>query len=315
MVVPNLEEAINKYVYEYGIGPMYVIKFSSDNVSNMYLHSKKVNYSMNLAVCPVGDVRFELIEPISESIYSEYYNNYGEGIIHHLKLGIENYNKTLHYLESNNIENIQSGHQLGDLGKNKYTYLDTMKSLGFVLEIVDISCDFIKPKPDYWFPENIKNIPKAVFLRPIKVGIVVKDLSNKIKQYSDLFNLRPWRVKIFDSKNVNCMHVNGKKKNYSMKIGFYNLGNLQLKLIESLSDSIFLEFNEKYGEGVAHHLVMEVENFNSALNFFRKKGINIIQSGRYLDKIKFAYLDTSNDLNYITEIIEKEYHKTSMLLP
>ena len=315
MVVPNLKEAINKYVYEYGIGPMYVIKFSSDNVSDMYLHGKRVNYSMNLGVCPIGDIRFELIEPISNSIYSEYYNSYGKGIIHHLKLGIENYSKTINYLKSNNIKNIQSGHQLGDLGKNKYTYLDTTKSLGFILEIVDIENDFIKPKPDYWFPDNKKIIPKAVFLRPIKVGIVVKNLSDKIKQYSDLFNLKPWKVKIFDSKNVNVMHVYGKRKNYSMKIGFYNLGNVQLKLIESLSDSIFSEFNEKYGEVVVHHLVMEVENFNDTLNIFRMRGINIIQSGRYLDKIKFAYLDTSKDLNFITEIVEKEYHKTSMVLP
>ena len=63
---------MQKYVYDYGIGPMYVLKFNSKNVSNMYLYGKRKDYSMKLGVCPIGDVRFELIEPVSESIYSNY---------------------------------------------------------------------------------------------------------------------------------------------------------------------------------------------------------------------------------------------------
>jgi len=81
MVVGNLEKTLKKYVYDYGIEPFYILKFSPHNVRNMYIHGKKENYSMNIGVCPIGDVRFELIEPLDQSMYSEFYNNYGENIL------------------------------------------------------------------------------------------------------------------------------------------------------------------------------------------------------------------------------------------
>ena len=83
IVVSSLQKSIEKYLDNYGIGPWYVLKFCPDNVSNMYIQGKRKDYSMNIGVCPIGDVRFELIEPIDESIYSEFHRKYGEGIIHH----------------------------------------------------------------------------------------------------------------------------------------------------------------------------------------------------------------------------------------
>jgi len=296
---------MQKYVYGYGVGPMYVIEFNSGNVANMYLYGKKKNYSMNLGVCPIGDVRFELIEPVSESIYSDYISQYGQGIIHHLKLAVVDYWKALEYLESAGIEIIQVGHQLGDKGKNMYTYLDTSDTLGFIIEVVNIEKDFIKPEPDRWFPENKETIPSPVFLRPNQVGVVVRDLKNKIDQYTELFGLQPWTVKEFTSGNVTDMSLYGKKKDYAAKVGFYKLGNVQLKLIEPLTDSIFSDFYDKYGEGVIHHLGMEIEDYNYVLDFLKSKDVRIIQSGCYQDKIKYSYLSTDKDLNFIIELVEK----------
>ncbi len=304
MVVSDLKQSMQKYVYGYGVGPMYVIEFNSINVSNMYLYGRKKNYSMNLGVCPIGDVRFELIEPISGSIYSDYISQYGQGIIHHLKLAVEDYCQALEYLESLGIEIIQVGHQLGDSGKNMYTYLDTSDTLGFIIEVVNIEKDFIKPKPDRWFPENKETIPEPVFIRPSQVGIVVKDLDGKIKQYSELFGLQPRAVIEFNSTNVADMTLYGKKKDYATKVGFYILGNVQLKLIEPLTDSIFSDFYDKYGEGVIHHLGMEVEGYNNVLKLLKSRDIQIIQSGIYQDKTKYSYFSTDRDLNFILEIVE-----------
>ena len=304
MVVSNLEQSMQKYVYNYGIGPMYVIEFNPGNVSDMYLYGKRKNYSMNLGVSPIGDVRFELIEPISGSIYSDYLNQFGEGIIHHLKLGVDNYYDALKYMESLGIKIIQMGHQLGNKGKNMYTYLDTAESLGFIIEVVNVERDFIKPKPDYWFPDNKEVVPKPIFLRPSHVGIVVKDLAYKIKQYKDLFGLKPWTVKEFSNLNVADMYVYGKKKDYALKVGFYSLKNVQVKLIEPLSESIFSDFYSKYGEGIIHHLGMSVEDYNSALTCLKSKDIKIIQSGCYQDKFKYSYLSTGKDLNFIIEIVD-----------
>ena len=306
MVVPDLQKSMQKCVFDYGIGPMYILEFNPGCVSDMYLYGEKKNYSMNIGVCAIGDVRYELVEPISKSIYTDYLDRYGDGIIHHLKLGVDNYYDTLEYLESAGIKIIQSGHQLGDKGKNMLSYLDTSDSLGFLLEIVNIEKDFIKPQPDRWFPEDKELMPDPIFLRPNHVGVVVKDLSSKIKQYEDLFGMGPWAVKEFSNKNISDMYVYGKKKDYSVKIGFYTLGNTQFKLIEPLSNSIFSDFYDKYGEGVIHHLGMEVNDHNEALVILKSKGAEVIQSGIHIDGIKYSYISTGPDINFIIEIVETD---------
>ncbi len=306
MVVPDLQKSMQKCVFDYGIGPMYILEFNPGCVSDMHLYGEKKNYSMNVGVCALGDVRYELIEPISKSIYTDYLDKYGDGIIHHLKLGVDNYFEALEYLESIGIKTIQSGNQLGDKGKNMLSYVDTSDSLGFLLEIVNIEKDFIKPQPDRWFPENKEMTTDPIFLRPNHLGVVVKDLKGKIGQYEDLFGLGPWTVKEFNSNNISDMHVYGKKKDYSVKIGFYTLGNTLFKLIEPLSDSIFSDFYDKYGEGIIHHLGMEVNDYNEALIILKSKGAEVIQSGIHLDETRYSYISTDSDINFITEIIETD---------
>ena len=304
MVVSNLNISMKKYAYDYGLGPMYVLELNQDNVQNMYLYGKKKNYSMNLGVCNIGDVRFELIEPISKSIYSDYLNKYNEGIIHHLKLGVDDYFKAIDFFKSNGIKVIQHGEQSGDGGKNIYTYLDTSNSLGFIIEVVQVTSDFIKPKPDYWFPLNKKILPISVFRKVFRIGIVVKNLDKKIKEYKNLFGLDSMVAKDFNFKNISDMHIYGRKKNYEIKAGFFMLGNVQIVLIEPLSESIYSDFLKRYGEGVVHHLGMEVEDYDKALIFFKSKGIEVIQSGNYSNKLRYSYLSTSSDLSYIVEIAE-----------
>ena len=42
IVVRNLEKVMNSYI-QFGIGPFYVLKFSPDNVEEMYVHGKRKN--------------------------------------------------------------------------------------------------------------------------------------------------------------------------------------------------------------------------------------------------------------------------------
>ena len=310
MVVSDLEKSMKKYVYDYGVGPMYVIKFSPDNVSNMYLHGKKINYSMNLGVCPIGDVRFELIEPLTKSIHSEFLQKNGEGIIHHLKIDVENYNQTIKYFDSIGIGSLQSGQQQGEKGENIYNYLETSKRLGFICELTNVSDDFIKPQPDRWYPEKRDYVP--IFKRPTHVGIVVKDLNQKIREYTEFFGMKDWYVKKFDSSLMENTYIHGKRKDYTVKIAFCDLGNMLIKLIEPIDDSIYAEFYSKHGDGIVHHLGMKVSDYSSVLDDLKSKGLEILQSGIYLGRTRYAYISTDQDINFITEIFE---NNGTMFLP
>jgi len=315
IVVGSLKETMSSYVYDYGIGPMYVLKFFFKNVSDMYLYGKRKDYSMNIGVCPIGDVRFELIEPIGDSIYQDYYNEYDEGIIHHLKIGVNNYQDVLSYFASNSIKVIQSGHQLGFEGKNKYTYLETANSLGFILEIVDVTSDFIKPEPDYWYPNDKEKVSKPIFKRVSQVGIVIKNLKEKIKVYEDIYGIGPWHMEKFSSKNIDNMLIYGIRKDYSMNIAFCTLGNVQFKLIEPQDHPIYTDFLNRYGGKVIHHLRMEVDDYNETINHLRLKGIEVIQSGKYFGEIEYSYLSTNKDINFIVEIIDYKDKNSNLYIP
>ena len=308
-VVSDLEGSMKKYAHDYGIGPMYVLEFNPESVSRMSIHGKSKEYSMNIGVCTIGDIRFELIEPLSDSIYSEFLSRNGEGVIHHLKLDTENYDQTMKYFDSIGISSIQSGHQLGDIGESIYNYLKTSERLGFICEITDISEDFIKPQPDKWYPQNKNYTP--IFKKPIHIGIVVKDLNKKVEEYSDFFGMKDWYVKKFDTGLMENTYIHGKRKDYSVKIAFYDLGNMLIKLIEPIDDSIYTEFYNKYGEGIIHHLGMEVDDYASVLDDLKSKGLEVLQSGVYMGRTRYAYISTNRDINFITEIFEN--NKTRFL--
>lgn len=293
IVTREINRVLDNFTGIYSTGPWYVIRFSPENVESMTLYGKNQDYSMNIAVCPIGDVRFEYIEPITPSIYSDFYDIYGEKVIHHLKLGVDDYIETMDFLASKNINNIQSGHQLGDRGKNIYTYVDSYKKLGFITEIVHVTGDFIKPRPEYWYPP-VKMRFEPVFVRPSSVGIVVRDIEAKIRDYKDL-DIGPWEIRDFKDEG---------SLNFRAKMAFCRLGNILLKLIEPESESIFSDFLEKNGENI-HHLKMEVDDYEKALGYLRSKGVKVILSGNHGDEVRFSFLDTSRHINFMTEISDK----------
>jgi hypothetical protein len=278
----------------YNVGPWYFLKFCPNNVKSMKVYGKKQEYEMNIAVCPVGDVRFEYIEPITKSIFKDFYDCYGENAIHHLKFSIKDYKEALSFFTSRGIKIIQTGHQSGDCGKNKYNFIDTQKELGFITEIVHVTKNFVKPQPDYWFPAGDSNF-NPIFIKPSVIGIVVKNIEDKIKKYEE-FEIGPWQI-----------HDFGKESNlkFKAKMAFCSLDNAIIKLIEPKSDSIFSEHLSKYDEGI-HHIKMEVDDYEKILKYLLAEGVNVIYSDNYLDKIHFSFLDTKKHLNFVVQISDKE---------
>ena len=78
------------------------------------------------------------INPVSSSIYEDFYEKYGEGVVHHLKLDVNDTKTTLNSIKEKGVDMIQSGNQLGDSGENQYYYVDTQKKLAFPILIATI---------------------------------------------------------------------------------------------------------------------------------------------------------------------------------
>jgi hypothetical protein len=308
MVVSNFKRAIEKYFYKYHISPIKVVEYNSDIIENMRIYGKKKNFSMTNGFFDIGNINFEIIKPNSKSIYTDYLSEYGEGIMHHLKIEVYDYDKAIEYFKKLGVKEILHGESLGEIGKNLWTYLDTREILGFIIEIVKLDPTFVARKPNYIMnKKNNTKEDKTIFRGVSKVGIVTKNLLESIKKYEDLLGLSPWLIEEYNNENLSNMQIYGKNKDYSFKVGYYKLGNVEIALTEALDESIFSYFIDKYGEGVICYLGIEVEDYNNALAFFNSNEIDVIQSGKYLDKIEYKYLSASCDLNFIIEISEKKY--------
>ena len=290
----ELDRILKSYTDIYNIGPWYILQFCPDNVKYMEVYGKRQDYAMNVAVCPIADIRFEYIEPVTTSIFSDFYDEYGEYAVHHLKLGGQDYKTSLDFLTSKNIKAIQSGHQTGGEGTNTYTFMDTLKELGFITEIVEVTSNFIKPEPEKWYPDEKKDF-KPIFKKASMIGIIVSNIEKKIKEYEKL-EIGPWQI--VDFNKIGSSDLNS-------KIAFCKRENVILKLIQPYHQSVFEKHLLEYGEGI-HHIKMEVDNYRHTLEYLKSKGLKIIYSGKYLDEAEFSFIDTRKHLNFIVEISEKK---------
>ena len=64
IVVRDLEATLRRYVDDYGIGPWQVYEFNAENAKDLHEYGQPVERSWRLAVTMVGQVVWELIEPL-----------------------------------------------------------------------------------------------------------------------------------------------------------------------------------------------------------------------------------------------------------
>lgn len=81
----------------------------------------------------LGNVQIELIQVVEgKTLHSKFLEEKGEGI-HHLAVFVKDIEKELDNLKKKGIEVLERGEVLGVA---KYAYLDTEKTLGFILELI-----------------------------------------------------------------------------------------------------------------------------------------------------------------------------------
>jgi methylmalonyl-CoA/ethylmalonyl-CoA epimerase len=146
IVVRDLDRAMETYHDRYGIGPWEVFDMGPETVADLEKDERPVDHVMRVATAMVGEVQWELIEPVSgPNIYSEWMEQHGEGL-HHLGLGVPDYADTLDSVRRQGKKILQSGNLQGA----KYAYLPTGGDLGFITEVFD-------------FPDGLQLTPTRVF--------------------------------------------------------------------------------------------------------------------------------------------------------
>lgn len=142
---------------------------------------------------------------------------------------------------------------------------------------------------------------KPIFTNILQIGTVVKDCDATVRKFADDYGIGPWNIYEFNPDTVSNMIIEGKPVKYSMRLALCNIGNVQWEIIQPKDDiSLYARFLKEHGEGL-HHVAFDTENYDEAVEFYRKKGKPVFQGGTW-EGMTYTYLDSLKDLGIIAEI-------------
>ncbi|MHB1162518.1 MAG: VOC family protein [Chloroflexota bacterium] len=149
--------------------------------------------------------------------------------------------------------------------------------------------------------------PKLKLKGVSQIALVVKDLDRAMEAYWKILGIGPWKIYLYEPGYVKDMQFRGQPDAYRAWVALAEFGGQVIELMQHIDgESLYTEFSAKHGEGV-QHLGAFVEDFAQALEDARAAGFKVLQSGHGYGKQgdgAFAYLDTSEELGIIWELIE-----------
>lgn len=143
-------------------------------------------------------------------------------------------------------------------------------------------------------------------LRPksfCQVGLVVKDIEKAVEKYSQLLSVRKPRIIITDELEKSRTVYHGLPTPARAKLAFFNLGRVQLELIEPVSGpSTWREHLEEHGESL-HHLAFNVEDTAGAVHGFLEQGVEVAQQG-YYEGGMYTYMNSQEAYGAVFELLQ-----------
>ena len=96
----------------------------------------------------------------------------------------------------------------------------------------------------------------------------------------------------------------GRKTKFSIKMGVSRCLSTSIEIFQWLKgDSIYKEFVDSQKVGL-HHFGVFVEDLEKNINRFQQEGIEVVQSGMFPPRLKYAYMDTVEIFGAVIELME-----------
>ena len=138
-----------------------------------------------------------------------------------------------------------------------------------------------------------------------QVAIVVRDIEESSKRWAEILGQPiPNIITVAPGSEV-AMTYRGGPSDAQAKLAFFNLGQVQLELIEPMGGkSTWQEALDKNGESV-HHLAFWVEGMQKSVDFLAQHSVPMIQRGD-MGEGQYAYFDGEERLGVVLELLEKK---------
>lgn len=138
-----------------------------------------------------------------------------------------------------------------------------------------------------------------------QVGIIVADIESKAQAWADLLGLPVPEIIITDAVDLARTEYKGKPTPSRAKLAFFNLGQVDLELIEPIDGpSTWKDQLDQHGESL-HHVAFEINGMQEKVALLDKAGFPLVQRGEYQGG-RYAYLDGIARLGTILELLEND---------
>lgn len=137
-----------------------------------------------------------------------------------------------------------------------------------------------------------------------QIAIVVRDIESASQRYAAILGL-PVPDIIITAPGLEVHQTyNGEPSDAQAKLAFFQLGQVQLELIEPMGgNSTWQAALDEKGEGV-HHIAFWVEGMQRSVDFLKSQNIPMIQRGD-MGEGQYAYFDSVASLGVTLELLEQ----------
>ena len=299
IIVKDAEASATRYAEILGIdlSKNFQTTLLHDHTHATY-YGQPTNARATLTSVDIGHLQFELLQPLdSPSCWKDFLDQRGEGI-HHIAFFVPKTDAAAKSFEEQGYTITQQGLFTGQTGM--YTYLDTDKDLGIVIELLEhFGGSPVLNGPA--FPAD-QGIGTDVV---IQVGIIVKDIERTAQRYSDVLGLPVPPIQATPGSNKGKRVYKGQPCTATAKLAFFSLGQLQIELIEpDEQPSVWRDFLDQHGEG-AQHIAFRIDNTQRASDYLAGFGIPVLQQGQYSNGGgMYSYMDSQAQLGTTIELLE-----------
>jgi catechol 2,3-dioxygenase-like lactoylglutathione lyase family enzyme len=299
IIVRDVEQTAAHYaeILGFDLTSEFQVTLRHDHTRATY-YGQPTDARAKIAACDIGQIQFELLQPLDpHSSWNDYLEQHGEGI-HHIAFFVPKTDIPAQSFRELGYTVTQQGLFTGQSGM--YTYLDTDKDLGIVVELLEHFGG--SPKIDMPpFPAD-RGIGTG---RVIQVGIIVRDIERTVQRYCDILAFPRPPIMVTPGYEIVKTTYNGQPSDATAKLAFFSAGQLQIELIEpDEKPSVWRDFLDANGEG-AHHIAFPVQNTRRATDYMAQYGITVSQQGLYSSRNgMYTYLDSQSQLGTTVELLE-----------
>ncbi|QJD86699.1 VOC family protein [Cohnella herbarum] len=138
-----------------------------------------------------------------------------------------------------------------------------------------------------------------------QIGLLVNDIEKTSQKYAEFFGIEKPNWFWTDTADIARTEYRGEPSEARAKLAFFDMGSLQLELIEpDHNPSTWRESLERNGEGF-HHIAFMVKGMKEKIAVLEAGGMQLLQKGEYTGG-RYAYMDTFQDLKVLVELLEND---------